>query len=84
MAQRTIIDIDDSPFVRSHMRAPRGRGSWAFSLQPSPSDVVKDVQFTPSMTYADAKVWIKAWLRQQQAAGAIPADLRDVTLYAQP
>ena len=81
---RTVIDIDPSPFVRSHMRNPSGRGSWAFSLQPYPRDVCKDVVFTPSMTYADAKTWIKAWFREQQAAGKFPSDLPMVTLYAQP
>ena len=81
---RTSIDIDPSPFYRSHLRNPSGRGSWAFSLQSNPRDVLKDVVFTPSMTYADAKVWIKAWFRAQQATGTYPSDLSDVTLYAQP
>lgn len=80
----TKIDIDNSPFVRSHMRNPSGRGSWAFSLQANPRDVLTDVVFTPSMTYSDAKVWVKAWFRAQQAAGAFPRDLSDVTLFAQP
>lgn len=82
--KRTSIDIDSSPFVRSHARDPKGFGSWAFSLQADPRDVTKDVVFTPAMNYSDAKVWVKAWFRQQQAAGAFPADVADVTLYAQP
>ena len=32
-------DFDSSPFYRSHMRDPRGRGSWAFSFEPSPNNV---------------------------------------------
>jgi hypothetical protein len=84
MARRTTIDIDAGPFVRSHMRAPSGYGSWAFSLDRDPRDVCRDVVFTPAMTYTAARVWIKAWVRQQQATGAFPADVAAVTLYAQP
>jgi hypothetical protein len=85
MANRTYINIDDSPFVRSHMKAPRGRGSWAFSINDANAPIA-DVVFTPSMTYADAKVWIKAWFRDQQAAGKFPSagNLSYVDIYAQP
>jgi hypothetical protein len=83
---RTKIEIDDSPFVRSHMKGPKGYGSWAFSLERNPRDVCKDVVFTPAMTYSDAKVWIKAWFRDQQAAGQFPSpgNLGYVEIYAQP
>ena len=88
MSASTFIEIDDSPFIRSHMRSPRGRGSWAFTIgQPDYRDVQKDVIFTPGgMSWSEAKVWIKAWFRDQQIAGRFPsaADLRHVTLYAQP
>lgn len=84
MTRRTTIDIDDSPFRRSHMRSPSGFGSWAFSLEANPRNIGRDVVFTPAMTYRDAKVWARAWFRQQQAAGTIPADVAAVTLYAQP
>lgn len=82
--KRACIEIDDSPFIRSHMKSPRGRGSWGFSLQPNPRDAVRDIVFTPSMTWADAKVWAKAWFRDQQAKGVFPLDVSHVTLYAQP
>ena len=83
---RITLDIDSAPFVRSHARNPSGRGSWAFSLQANPRDVCKDVVFAPSMTYSDAKVWVKAWFREQYAAGAFPLlhGASFVTLYAQP
>lgn len=81
---KTFLEIDDSPFVRSHMKAPRGFGSWAFSTEPNPKDVCRDVQFTPAMNWSDAKVWIKAWFRDQQAAGVFPADIDRATLFAQP
>lgn len=81
-ASRTKIEIDSSPFRRSHIRAPRGRGSWAFATTPNPR--IEDVQFSPSMSWGDAQVWARSWFRAQQAAGAIPADISHATLYAQP
>lgn len=80
---RSIIEIDDSPFVRSHMHSPRGYGSWAFSFESDPRDVCRDVVFTPAMLYRDAKVWIRAWVRRQQADGKVGA-ASHVTVYAQP
>lgn len=69
------IEIDTTPFERSHCKAPRGRGSWAFSFTKCPElsgertyfesggvrvENENDVTwFTPSMTYAEAKRWIK-------------------------
>jgi hypothetical protein len=84
---RTQIDIDDSPFRRSHMTSPKGRGSWAFAMEPNPRDVCKDVQFTPGgMLYGEAKRWIKQWFRDQQAAGKFPLlhGASYVVIYAQP
>lgn len=82
--KHTLIEIDSSPFVRSHMKDPRGRGSWAFSLEANPRDVVKNVVFSPSMTWGEAKVWARQWFRDQQAKGVYPLDVSHVTLYAQP
>ena len=71
---RRAIDIDPIDFIRSHGNAPKGRGSWAFSTYPNPRS--GDVFFTPSMTFADAKVWAKAYARTNHPA----AD----TLFVQP
>jgi hypothetical protein len=81
---KTTIEIDTIPFERSHMRGPKGRGSYAFSLERNPRDVLKDVVFSPSGTWAESKVWVKTWFRDQQAAGAFPLDVPYVTIYAQP
>jgi hypothetical protein len=79
---RTSIDIDPAPYVRSHARNPSGFGAWAFSINDQHAHI-NDVVFAPAMNYSDAKVWIKAWFRDQQAAGKFPA-ARDVTIFAQP
>jgi hypothetical protein len=76
----TVIDIDDSDYRRSHMTSPRGRGSWAFQIGGSSLPMI----WTPSMTYADAKVWAKAAVRQMIAAGAIPASVSYIDLRTQP
>lgn len=39
----------------SHGRKPRGRGSWAFYVDGDELPV-----FSPSMTYTDAKRWVRA------------------------
>jgi len=49
----TKFKFDPSAFLTGHMQAPRGRGSWAFSLEERPDDVV----FSPSMTYSEARKW---------------------------
>jgi hypothetical protein len=79
---RTTIDIDATPFIRSHMRNPRGLGSWAFATDPNPR--IEDVMFTPFMTYREAKAWAKTWFHEQQKAGVFPSFLPHATLYAQP
>lgn len=47
-------------FYNSHLREPKGRGSWAFE-----DDYTEKTRFSPSMTYADAKKWIKAEIRKE-------------------
>lgn len=48
------VQFDTAEYVRSHCREPRGRGGWAFK-----ADGDMEFTFTPSMTYAEAKRWIK-------------------------
>lgn len=62
------IEFNTSPFVRSHLHLPRGRGSWAFDLG------VGEVAFSPSMTYAEAKKWARQELlsRLGERANTIP------------
>lgn len=80
MKTSTTIDIDPSDYVRSHMTQPRGRGSWAFLIGDSDLPMI----WTPSMTYADAKVWAKACVRDMIAAGTIPATVSYIDLRTQP
>lgn len=85
MAKKVRIEFVTSPYERSHCTQPRGRGSWAFSLERDPCDVIKDVVFTPSCTYAEAKAWARNWAREQLSTGK----LRDycgtiLYLYVQP
>ena len=78
------VRFDTSEFEFSHGRAPRGRGSWAFSLVRDP-DVTKSlpadktgVLFTPSLTYGEAKMFARRFFRMQLCTS--PA----VTVYVQP
>jgi hypothetical protein len=42
-------------YKRSHGKEPRGCGQWAFRVDQCASYV-----FSPCMTYADAKRWVRA------------------------
>ena len=55
MAHKTSVRFDNSPFVRSHGKEPKGRGSWAFQI-----DGLRDarIEFSPSMTLAEARRWM--------------------------
>jgi hypothetical protein len=58
------IIFDSREFELSHGRAPRGRGSWAFSQYRRPDPLSKDVHFSPGgMTLAEARKWFVARLR---------------------
>ncbi|MGH9317787.1 MAG: hypothetical protein ACRD1P_11870 [Thermoanaerobaculia bacterium] len=60
------IDFDTSDYASNHGREPRGRGGWAFSLvNPRRGDYLDHVIWTPSMTYGDAKAWVKAHVRER-------------------
>lgn len=60
------IKFDTRPFEREHARSPRGRGSWAFQAEGS-----DEVAFSPSMTYAEARRWMTARLRDAGARGVV-------------
>lgn len=48
----SAIRVDTAPYERSHMKAPRGRGSWAFDLDGERRFAVP--LFWHSGTYAEA------------------------------
>lgn len=71
-SKRTPLRIffDPSEFELSHGRAPRGRGSWAFSPYRRPDPLSKDIHFSPGgMTLAEARRWLVARLREMGIEG---------------
>jgi hypothetical protein len=52
------VRFDTTPWTTSRMTAPRGFGSWAFTV-----DGTTDVVFTPAMTFTDARKWMTARIR---------------------
>lgn len=45
--------FDTTEYQRSHGKAPRGTGSWAFKVDQDHFYV-----FSPSMTFTEAKRWV--------------------------
>ena len=54
------MKFDIIPYVSSHGRLPRGRGSWAFvtSEHHDTMGEQENTVFSPSMTYSDARRWV--------------------------
>lgn len=50
--------FDTTPYKTTHNKEPKGRGSWAFA--PTANADAKDMYFSPSMTYTEAKKWFKS------------------------
>ncbi len=65
------ITFNTVAYEFSHGRTPRGRGSWAFAAVRNPD--TKDIIWSPSMTYAEAK----------KHAAKIAAERGISTLYVQ-
>ncbi len=47
------INFDDTPYVASHSKSPKGFGVWAFSMDRKGTDPM----FSGSMDYGKAKEW---------------------------
>jgi len=71
------IEFNTYTFQASHGKAPRGRGSWAFSLDRAGRD---HLIFSPSMTYGEAK----RWAREEYKRLAAGAELDFIQVYVQP
>ena len=55
---RQIIDISDRIFKTSHMKAPKGYGTWGFIVMDGSCNHEYATFFVPSpTTFSDAKVW---------------------------
>lgn len=66
--KNVAVEFDASDYRRSHLTAPRGRGSWAFStVDPRRADYLNHTRFF-SGTYREAKAQAAAWAREQLAA----------------
>ena len=63
------ITFNDTPYRNSHLTAPRGRGSWAFG--DSPDTPIDKVVYSPSMTYAEARKWMKKSLEFMGGQGSV-------------
>lgn len=66
----STVRIDVSLFVRSHMRAPRGFGSWAFAFDAETAEP----WFTHAMTFTEARraATVEARRRRARVAFALP------------
>lgn len=69
-------EFTDAAFRRSHGRAPRGRGSWAFQVSTTArafdADCVGEVWFAPRVSAREASPEdVERWLalREQDTAG---------------
>jgi hypothetical protein len=60
-----MFEFNTTPFVWSHGRAPKGRGSWAFRVR----DLSAEPVFSPSMSFTEAKAWIKNRIRPEVPEG---------------
>jgi hypothetical protein len=58
------IEFLTTTYEWSTGKAPRGRGSWAFTT----SETRDEVFFSPSMTYTEARAWMTAKLRAMAPA----------------
>jgi hypothetical protein len=66
--------FDDTQFVRSQGRKPRGRGSWAFCPAQcyDAADYLKHTFFTPGATlYAEARKMARAHFASVPEAGCV-------------
>jgi hypothetical protein len=65
----TRVIIDSLPYVRSHGKLPRGRGSWAFATTPNP-DVLSPAVIWKQGTFAEARrAAIAEYLRRDPSLG---------------
>lgn len=77
----TRVEFSTRKFELSHMTKPRGRGSWAFELAERPDDIV----WAPgSLTITEAKTWMREYVLDMQAEGAIPDHVDHVIVNVLP
>ncbi len=65
--QSMRVEFSDRPFFLSHMKSPRGVGSWAFEFEDS-----VEPWFAPSLlSFAQAKAAAVAEARRRAGAGGV-------------
>ena len=58
------IRISTNDYKRSHEKDPRGYGAWGFDIVDDSTGKTVETVFAPAMTFSDAKVWIKSYVRK--------------------
>lgn len=76
------IEIYAHEYERSHCSKPKGRGAWMFRVETDAGCVIEEEITTPSLSFSDAKVWAKAWVREN--VGSLPAHCHSVDLVVLP
>lgn len=64
MSVAAKLDISTRRYELNYAKTPRGRGSWAFIVIDGSCNKEVETVFTPSLTYSDAKVWIRAYISE--------------------
>lgn len=72
------VYFDTTPYRASHLREPRGRGSWAFEFEGYRD---RDILWSPSMTYTEAKKWAVEEVKRRDALRTLPPPIA-ATAYA--
>jgi hypothetical protein len=66
------VEFNTREYFKSHAREPRGRGMWAFSLSTHGDGTI---EWSPSMTYGEARRWARSHFKALAIAADAPADL---------
>lgn len=72
---KVTVEFRTVEYTCNHGAEPRGRGSWAFCEERLPLN--KELLWTPSLTYGEAKKWVREELAKRGVQGP-------VVLYVQP
>jgi hypothetical protein len=83
--RNVAVEFITDDYVLSH-GAPRGRGSWAFSLERDTPSTSDEMWFSPSATYTEAKKLAAAHFRARLARTSAAPLCRStcITLWVQP
>jgi len=66
-----VVEFDDTAYIFTHGKAPRGYGSWAFSDNKNPKGDGSDVFWFNNNTLSQAKRKMVAKLREMGITGHV-------------